>query len=74
MSAFTSATPGPKKDCQATQRITLETSGYKRTLYGKIFGDEFRVYRIEGDVTQDLGEVAQELAIDLSVSRVSYRI
>jgi hypothetical protein len=52
---------------------TIETNGVRRTVTGKIFGGEFRVYKIYGDVTkqEELMQMAQELAIDLNCSAVN---
>jgi len=52
---------------------TIETNGVRRTITGKIFGDELRIYKIYGDVSkrEDLMQMAQELAIDLNCSTVN---
>ena len=52
---------------------TIETNGVRRTITGKIFGDELRVYKIYGDVSkrEDLMQMAQELAIDLNCKTVN---
>ncbi|MBY0262948.1 MAG: hypothetical protein K2Q20_11425 [Phycisphaerales bacterium] len=43
---------------------TYNTNGVNRKVEGKKFGDEFRVYRIYGDITDrpSLGELAQQIA------------
>jgi len=48
------------------------SDGKKRTITGKVFGDEFRIYRIYGDVTNKdaLAEMAQEIAIEFKVVTV----
>ena len=52
---------------------TIETNGVRRTITGKIFGDELRIYKIYGDVSkrEDLMQMAQELAIDLNCKTVN---
>ena len=57
-----------------TQDIT--TNGIKRTITGKLFGEELRVYRVEGDITdkEELKAMAQELAIMFDCSKVTLRI
>jgi len=56
-----------------TRNIT--TNGIKRTITGKLFGEELRVYKIEGDITdtEELITMAQELAIQFHCSRVTLR-
>lgn len=51
---------------------TYNTNGVNRTVEGKQFGDEFRVYRIYGDITDrpSLGELAQQIATDTGCSTV----
>ena len=53
-------------------KTVMASDGINRTIEGKIFGDELRVYRIHGDITdaEALKETAQILAIDLKVSKV----
>lgn len=56
---------------------TVEASdGINRTVEGKIFEDEFRVYRVYGDVTNldSLKETAQILALQMNVGTVTYRL
>jgi len=52
---------------------TIETNGVRRTITGKIFGDELRVYKIYGDITNrdELMQMAQELAIDFNCKAVN---
>jgi hypothetical protein len=54
----------------------ITTNGIKRTITGKLFADELRVYRIEGDITntEELKTMAQELAIQFNCSRVTLHI
>ena len=56
-----------------TKTITAE-DGIKRMIEGKIFGDELRIYRVFGDITnrESLKEMAQILAIENKVSKVVY--
>lgn len=59
------------------QTITTTTSdGIARTVEGKLFPNEFRVYRVHGDVTNRdaLAELAQILALSLKVERVTLSI
>ena len=53
-------------------KTVMASDGINRTVSGKIFGDELRVYRVYGDVTNDeaLEETGQILAIEYNVSRV----
>jgi hypothetical protein len=50
------------------------SDGVNRTIEGKVFGDELRVYRVYGDVTnrEALEETAQILALQLKVGAVVY--
>jgi len=54
-----------------TQAFTV-SDGKKRTIEGKVFGDELRVYRVYGDVSdrEALAEVAQEAALHFGVDKV----
>ena len=54
----------------------ITTNGIKRTITGKLFGEELRVYRVEGDVTdkEELVTMAQELAMQFNCSRVTLHI
>jgi len=54
----------------------VTTNGIKRTVTGKLFGEELRVYRVEGDVAnkEELVTMAQELAIQFNCSRVTLHI
>lgn len=56
-----------------TKTITAG-DGIKRMIEGKIFGDELRIYRVFGDITnrESLKETAQILAIENKVSKVVY--
>lgn len=53
--------------------VRLCTNGVWRTFIGQRKGNTFRVYRIEGDVTRDLAEAMQELAIKMKVDSVEHR-
>lgn len=56
---------------------TVEASdGINRTVEGKIFENEFRIYRVYGDVTnlESLKETAQILATQMNVGTVTYRL
>ena len=55
-----------------TKTVTA-SDGIARTVEGKIFGDELRLYRVFGDVTNRdaLEETAQILAIEFNVQRVT---
>lgn len=52
---------------------TIITNGTLRTISGKRFGDEFRIYSINGDVSdrEELAEMVQELAMDLTKDGVT---
>jgi hypothetical protein len=54
----------------------ITTNGIKRTITGKLFDEELRVYRVEGDITdtEELKTMAQELAIQFNCSKVTLRI
>lgn len=58
-----------------THRIKT-SDGVTRTVEGKEFPNEFRVYRLYGDVTnrEALAELAQILALQLQVERVTLSV
>lgn len=59
------------------QEFTITTGdGITRTIEGKQFGNEFRVYRVHGDITDtnSLADMAQDLAVTLGVERVTIKI
>lgn len=59
------------------QEMTITTSdGITRTIEGKQFGNEFRVYRVHGDITShdSLADMAQDVACTLGVERVTIKI
>lgn len=58
----------------AIQTIPLVTNGTARSFRVKRFGKVLKVYRVEGDVTKDLDEAAQELALLTNTERVEYSI
>ena len=51
------------------------TNGIQRTITGKVFGEELRVYRVEGDITdeEEIVTMAQELAMQFKCSKVTLR-
>ena len=59
---------------QVITRNVTASDGVSREVVGKIFDDEFRIYRVHGDVTdvEALKETAQILAIELHVGTVVY--
>ena len=50
------------------------SDGVSRNVEGKLFPNEFRIYRVHGDVTnrEALAETAQILALDLRVENVKF--
>lgn len=58
-----------------TKRV-IASDGVARTLEGKIFGGQLRVYKILGDVTnrEALEETAQILAIELGLQEVVFTL
>lgn len=56
-----------------TRKVTA-SDGVSREVVGKIWDDEFRIYRLHGDVTnlEALKETAQILALELHVSNIVY--
>ena len=56
------------------KRIVMASDGVNRTVECKIFGDQLRIYKVFGDVTNPdaLKETAQILAIQTNVSEVVY--
>jgi len=52
----------------------MASDGINRTIEGKVFGDELRIYRVYGDVTdiEALKETAQILALQTHTTRVTY--
>lgn len=57
----------------ARTEVDLVTNGIRRTFLGKKFDKTFRVYRIHGDVTTELEEAFQELALKMHCERIEYR-
>jgi len=57
-------------------KTIMALDGINRTIEGKIFGKELRVYRVYGDVTDRdaLEETAQILAFDFSVDFVTFTL
>ena len=59
------------------KEFTITTGdGITRTIEGKQFGNEFRIYRVHGDITShaSLADMAQDIAVTLGVDRVTIRI
>ena len=57
--------------------MTITTGdGVVRTIEGKQFGNEFRIYRVHGDITNydSLADMAQDVAATLGVERVIVRL
>ena len=56
------------------KRTVMASDGVNRTIEGKIFDDQFRIYRVYGDITNldALKETAQILAIQTNVTEVVY--
>jgi hypothetical protein len=52
----------------------MASDGVNRTIEGKIFDDQLRIYRVYGDVTNldALKETAQILALQTNVTEVVY--
>ena len=59
---------------QVITRNVTASDGVSRKVVGKIWDDEFRIYRVHGDVTnrEALEETAQILAFELRVSNIVY--
>jgi hypothetical protein len=55
-------------------RTVMASDGVNRTVEGKIFDDQLRIYRVFGDVTnlEALKETAQILALQMNVNEVVY--
>jgi hypothetical protein len=58
-----------------TKTVT-DSNGVKRTIEGKVFGDQLRVYRVYGDVTdtEALKETAQILALQTNTTEVVFSL
>ncbi len=58
------------------QTLTIITNGTRREFDGKLFRDEFRIYRVRGDVTkrEELEEAAQEIAIKTGADLVTMQL
>jgi hypothetical protein len=56
------------------KRTVMASDGVNRTIEGKIFDDQLRIYRVYGDITNldALKETAQILAIQTNVNEVVY--
>jgi hypothetical protein len=63
-----------KRRCKMITRTIMASDGVNRTVEGKIFDDQLRIYRVFGDVTNldALKETAQILALQTNVSEVVY--
>jgi len=57
-------------------RTVMDSSGVNRTIEGKVFGAQLRVYRVYGDVTdtEGLKEVAQILALETKTTEVVFSL
>lgn len=57
-------------------RTVTDSNGVNRTIEGKVFGDQFRVYRVYGDVTdtEGLKEMAQILALQTNTTEVLFSL
>jgi hypothetical protein len=58
-----------------TKTVT-DSNGVKRTIEGKVFGEQLRVYRVYGDVTdtEALKETAQILALQTNTTEVVFSL
>ena len=56
-----------------TKTVTA-SDGVSRTVQGKIFGEQLRIYRVYGDVTnrEALEEMAQILALETNTTNVLF--
>jgi len=56
------------------KKTVMASDGINRTIEGKVFGDELRIYRVYGDVTdtEALKETAQILALQTNTIKVTY--
>ena len=54
----------------------VDSNGVSRTIEGKVFGDQLRVYRMYGDVTdiEGLKETAQILALQTNTTSVVFSL
>jgi hypothetical protein len=55
-------------------KTVTASDGVSRTVEGKIFGDQLRIYRVYGDVTnrEALEETAQILALETNTTNVLF--
>ena len=58
------------------KKTVMDSNGVSRTIEGKIFGDQLRVYRVYGDVTdtEGLKETAQILALQTNTTEVVFSL
>lgn len=58
------------------KKTVMDSNGVTRTIEGKIFGDQLRVYRVYGDVTdiEGLKETAQILALQTNTTEVVFSL
>lgn len=56
------------------KKTIMASDGINRTIEGKVFGDELRIYRVYGDITgvEALKEMAQILALQTNTTKVVY--
>jgi len=55
-------------------KTVTASDGVSRTVEGKIFGDQLRIYRVYGDITnrEALEEMAQILALETNTTNVLF--
>jgi len=58
------------------KKTVMDSNGVSRTIEGKIFGDQLRVYLVYGDVTdtEGLKETAQILALQTNTTEVVFSL
>ena len=58
------------------KKTVMDSNGVSRTIEGKIFGDQLRVYRVYGDVTdiEGLKGTAQILALQTNTTEVVFSL
>lgn len=58
------------------KKTVMDSNGVTRTIEGKIFGEQLRVYRVYGDVTdiEGLKETAQILALQTNTTEVVFSL
>jgi len=58
------------------KKTVMDSKGVNRTIEGKIFGDQLRVYRVYGDVTdiEGLKETALILTLQTNTTEVVFSL